>query len=113
MGGQVMSTLETKRYLDSLHGKPCHSMTESLQRHVKRIQKAKTYDEFFAGVGVRRPNDEELAAWLCQAVQNSERRGYHKLQWIRPKEKKKKISTDLDDIEDDEYADYGDAFDKM
>jgi len=102
--GQLRTVLETKKYLDSLYGRPSHSMVQNLQKYVKRIKKTRTYEEFFSGVGVKCPSDEELGTWLMDSIYNSERRGYHKLRYLRPK-KVKKVDpwegVECDELHDD------------
>lgn len=70
----------TKRFLDSLYGRPTAEMVEALQRDVKRIQSISgmtVFRKFFEGVGLEMPSKKVVAQLLWSAVQNSRRRGYH------------------------------------
>ena len=89
LSGTVMNIEETKNMLDRLHGGPTYNMKISLQKSVKRIKKLSSYKEFFGGVGVKCPNDDNIYKWLMQSLENSERRGYHKPWHYLPKKKKK------------------------
>ncbi|ETO25416.1 hypothetical protein RFI_11721, partial [Reticulomyxa filosa] len=86
--GTVMSVQQTKKTLDSLYGRPTHNMKLTLQKTTKRIKKIRSWDQFFKGVGVKAPSTDDLFAWLLEALENSERRGYHKPHHYLPKKKK-------------------------
>ena len=86
--GTVMTVKQAKKKLDRLHGRPTNKMKILLQKQTKRIKKIKTWNEFFNGIGVKCPNNNELYSWLVEALYNSERRGYHKRYWFFKKKKR-------------------------
>jgi len=70
----------TKRFLDTLYGRPTPEMVEALQRDVKRIRaisEMNVFRKFFEGVGLGQPSELLLEQLLRASVQNSRRRGYH------------------------------------
>merc|ERR1719461_2035827 len=70
----------TKRFLDTLYGRPTPEMVEALQRDVKRIRAISemyVFPKFFEGVGLGQPSELLIEQLLRASVQNSRRRGYH------------------------------------
>ena len=86
--GTLQSIKITKEKLDKLYGRPTYQMRELLQKNVKRIKKIKTWQQFFDGVGIKCPSDNELFEWLLDSMRNSETKGYHKPYWYIKKKKK-------------------------
>jgi len=112
--GTLQSVEETKKKLDALYGRPTVRMRESLQRNVKRIKKITKWSEYFEGIGIQFPGDDELYEWLVEAMRNSETKGYHK-PWHFQKRKKKKVDHSVGgmfDGFDDAGDQYADQFDR-
>merc|ERR1712129_248030 len=104
--GSLQSVKSTKHNLDALYGRPTYEMRETLQRNVKRIKKIRTWKEFFDGVGVRCPSEDEIFEWLLDAMRNSETKSYHRRYWFLPKRKKRDDMAGMFD----KFDDAGDAW---
>jgi len=101
-----MSVKEAKIKLDKQYGRPTNKMKILLQKQTKKIKKLKNWNEFFNGIGIKKPSEDELFLWLIQSLNNSERRGYHKRYWFI---KKKKRNIDLN-VGFDKFDDAADAW---
>lgn len=106
--GKLQTIEETKIKLDKLYGRPTYNMREILQKHVKRIKNIKTWKQFFNGIGIKCPSNNELYQWLLQSIKNSQLKGYHKTYWYI-KTKKKNNNYNYNYIND--YNDIGDEWD--
>jgi len=92
--GTLQSVRDTKEKLDAQYGRPTYGMRELLQKNVKRIKKIRTWAQFFEGIGVATPSENELYEWLVDALRNSEMKGYHK-PWYFTKRKAKTADSSM------------------
>jgi len=69
-------------------------------------KKIRNWKQFFDGVGVKCPSDNDLFSWLLEALANSERRGYHRRHLYLKKPKKQVNNTGSFD----KFDDMGDAW---
>lgn len=116
--GTLQSVEDTKKKLDALYGRPTVRMRESLQRNVKRIKNISKWSDFFEGIGLKCPDDDELFEWLLQAMRNSEAKGYHKRWRFEKRKTRRKKVVDhsvggMFDQFDDAGDQYADAFDDI
>merc|ERR1712241_238894 len=86
--GSFVSVKDTKNKLDALYGRPTYKMREVLQKNVKRIKKIRNWKQFFDGIHIKCPSDDELFDWLIESMRNSEEKRDHKRYCFMPKQKR-------------------------
>jgi len=73
-----LSVEDVRSNYDLFFGRPSADMREFLQKFCKSVfRKDLSWKDFFEGVGLTMPPLRYLSRWLCKAMLNSKRKGYH------------------------------------
>jgi len=75
-----MSLMQMKELLNLRFGRPTQQMKESLLQECKRIHLVTDWGKFFKKIDFPAPSDESLGEWLNKALENSQRKRYHRVE---------------------------------
>uniref|UniRef100_A0A6B2KY89 UBC core domain-containing protein n=1 Tax=Arcella intermedia TaxID=1963864 RepID=A0A6B2KY89_9EUKA len=101
-------TASAKVTYDTLYGQPTPAMKEALQFRIKQILKVSSWTQFFDAVEYPIPSVEELNMWLCESVQRSEWKRYHRINNTRTqnRETNNRKKNSRPTLASDEYDKY-------